>query len=150
MSDKKSEKRRDTKNRILNTGESQRGNGLYVFKYVVNGKPKFAYSWRLVETDRLPKGKRPCKPLREKEREIMRDIEDGIDHIGKKMTVSQLYAKFTRCRQDVREGTVKARGQLMRILSEDKIGSCQIGNVKPSDAKEWIQRMIDQDGEYLL
>ena len=71
----------------------------------------------------------------------MRDIEDGIDHIGKKMTVSQLYAKFTRCRQDVREGTVKARGQLMRILSEDKIGSCQIGNVKPSDAKEWIQRM---------
>lgn len=141
MSDKKSEKRRDTKNRILNTGESQRGNGLYVFKYVVNGKPKFAYSWRLVETDRLPKGKRPCKPLREKEREIMRDIEDGIDHIGKKMTVSQLYAKFTRCRQDVREGTVKARGQLMRILSEDKIGSCQIGNVKPSDAKEWIQRM---------
>lgn len=49
MSDKKSEKRRDTKNRILNTGESQRGNGLYVFKYVVNGKPKFAYSWRLVD-----------------------------------------------------------------------------------------------------
>ena len=65
MSDKKSEKRRDTKNRILNTGESQRGNGLYVFKYVVNGKPKFAYSWRLVETERLPKGKRPCKPLRD-------------------------------------------------------------------------------------
>lgn len=144
MSDKKSEKRRDNRNRILNTGESQRENGLYVFKYTVDGKPKFAYSWRLVETDRLPKGKRPCKPLREKEREIMRDIEDGIDHIGKKMTVSQLYAKFIRCRQDVRVGTIKARGQLVRILSEDNIGTCQIGRVKPSDAREWVQRMKEK------
>lgn len=142
MSDRKSEKRRDNRNRILNTGESQRVNGLYAFKYQDGeGRPRFAYSWRLVETDRLPKGKRPCKPLREKEREIRRDLEDGIDPVGKRMTVCQLYAKFTRCRLDVREGTVKARGQLMRILAEDRLGACQIGGVKPSDAKEWVQRM---------
>lgn len=50
-----SQKRRDNKNRILNTGESQKANGLYVFKYTDgDGKPKFIYSWRLVETDRLP------------------------------------------------------------------------------------------------
>lgn len=49
-----SQKRRDNKNRILNTGESQKANGLYVFKYTDgDGKPKFIYSWRLVETDRL-------------------------------------------------------------------------------------------------
>ena len=53
-----SQKRRDNKNRILNTGESQKANGLYVFKYTDgDGKPKFIYSWRLVETDRLPAGK---------------------------------------------------------------------------------------------
>ena len=50
-----SQKRRDNKNRILNTGESQKANGLYVFKYTDgDGKPKFIYSWRLVETDRIP------------------------------------------------------------------------------------------------
>lgn len=143
-----SQKRRDNRNRILNTGESQRPNGLYAFKYTVGGKPRFAYSWRLVETDRLPKGKRPCRPLREVEREILRDIEDGIDHIGKKMTVSQLYAKFTRCRLDVREGTVKSRGQLSRLLAEDQIGSREIGGVRPSDAKEWAQRMKSKGFAY--
>lgn len=52
-----SQKRRDNRNRVLNTGESQRSNGLYVFKYLDRDKkPKFIYSWRLVETDRLPAG----------------------------------------------------------------------------------------------
>ena len=38
--------RRDSKRRVLHTGESVRANGKYQFKYVVNGKPKFLYSWR--------------------------------------------------------------------------------------------------------
>ena len=144
-----SQKRRDNRNRVLNTGESQRTNGLYVFKYIDRDKkPKFVYSWRLVETDRLPAGKRPCKPLREKECEIRRDLEDGIDPIGKKMTVSQLYAKFTRCRLDVREGTERSRAQLKRLLFEDAIGSREIGGVKPSDAKEWAQRMKSKGFAY--
>lgn len=144
-----SQKRRDNRNRVLNTGESQRSNGLYVFKYLDRDKkPKFIYSWRLVETDRLPAGKRPCRPLREREKEVRRDLEDGIDPIGKKMTVSQLYAKFTRCRLDVREGTERSRVQLMRILSEDSIGSREIGGVKPSDAKEWAQRMKSKGFAY--
>lgn len=144
-----SQKRRDNRNRVLNTGESQRTNGLYVFKYIDRDKkPKFVYSWRLVETDRLPAGKRPCKPLREKEHEIRRDLEDGIDPIGKKMTVSQLYAKFTRCRLDVREGTERSRAQLKRLLFEDAIGSQEIGGVKLSDAKEWAQRMKSKGFAY--
>lgn len=144
-----SQKRRDNRNRVLNTGESQRTNGLYVFKYIDRDKkPKFVYSWRLVETDRLPAGKRPCKPLREKEHEIRRDLEDGIDPIGKKMTVSQLYAKFTRCRLDVREGTERSRAQLKRLLFEDAIGSREIGGVKLSDAKEWAQRMKSKGFAY--
>ena len=40
-------KRRDSKHRILRRGESVREDGLYQFKYHVNGKPKFIYSWRL-------------------------------------------------------------------------------------------------------
>ena len=43
--------RRDSKRRVLHTGESVRANGKYQFKYVVNGKAKFLYSWRLTPTD---------------------------------------------------------------------------------------------------
>ena len=79
-----SEKRRDNKNRILRTGESQRKDGRYAYKYIDTfGKPQFVYSWKLVPTDKTPAGKRDDIALREKEKEIQKDLDDGIDHIGK-------------------------------------------------------------------
>lgn len=54
------EKRKDNKGRILKTGESQRKDGRYAFKYTdVEGKPQFAYSWKLTPTDRMLEGKSP-------------------------------------------------------------------------------------------
>lgn len=79
-----------------------------------------------------------------KEKEIQKDLDDGIDHIGKKMTVCQLYAKQIRHRANVRHGTKQGRKQLMRILQEDKLGACRIENVKLSDAKEWALRMKEK------
>ncbi len=53
------EKRRDSKGRILHTGESQRTDGKYLFKYVdAFGNTKYVYAWRLTPTDPTPKGKR--------------------------------------------------------------------------------------------
>ncbi len=83
-----SEKRRDNKGRILKTGESQRKDGRYLYKYIdALGKPQSVYSWKLVPTDRVPKGKRDCVSLRENEQEIHRDLQDSVDTIGKKMTL---------------------------------------------------------------
>ena len=95
-------------------------------------------------TDKTPAGKRDDIALREKEKEIQKDLDDGIDHIGKKMTVCQLYAKQIRHRANVRHGTKQGRKQLMRILQEDKLGACRIENVKLSDAKEWALRMKEK------
>lgn len=62
-----SEKRRDNKGRILKTGESQRKDGRYLYKYTDSfGEPQFVYSWKLVATDRVPAGKRDCISLRRK------------------------------------------------------------------------------------
>ena len=64
-----SEKRRDSKGRILRTGESQRKDGRYAYKYTdAYGKPQFVYAWKLVPTDKTPAGKRDDKSLREKKR----------------------------------------------------------------------------------
>ena len=42
-------KRKDSKNRNLRNGESQRKDGRYVYKYTdIYGKPQFIYSWKLV------------------------------------------------------------------------------------------------------
>ena len=64
MSEKK---RRDSKGRILRTGESQRTDGRYAYKYTdACGGPKFVYAWKLVPTDKTPAGKRDDLSLREK------------------------------------------------------------------------------------
>ena len=82
-------KRRDSKGRILRTGESQRKDGRYAYKYTdACGKTQFVYAWKLVPTDKTPTGKRDDISLREKVKEILRDLNDGIDTIGKKMSAS--------------------------------------------------------------
>lgn len=144
-----SEKRRDSKNRILQNGESQRPDGRYQYKYNnAHGKPKFAYSWKLVSTDKLPAGKRDCIALRDKIKQIQKDLDDSIDTIGKKMTVCQLYAKYIRQRGNVKRGTKKGRKALMDLLSEDMLGATAIENVKLSDAKEWALRMQKKEVAY--
>ena len=143
------EKRRDNKGRLLKSGESQRSDGRYAYKYINTfGEPQFVYSWKLVPTDKVPAGKRPCLSLREKIKQIQKDLDDGIDTIGKKMTVCQLYEKYTRQRGNVRKGTQKSRQQLMKLLSEDKLGAASIDSVKLSDAKEWALRMQEKGVAY--
>ena len=140
-----SEKRRDNKGRILRTGESQRADGRYMYKYVNRaGETKVVYSWKLVATDRVPKGKRDDLSLREKEREIQRDLEDGIDTKGKKMTLCELYAKKTAQRINVKKNTLAGRKYLMDALKQDKLGSRSIDSIKPLDAKEWAVRMKEK------
>lgn len=144
-----SEKRRDSKNRILQSGESQRKDGRYAYKYIDTfGKPQFIYAWKLVPTDKTPAGKRDDISLREKIKEIQKDLDDGIDTINKKMTVCQLYEKLIRHRGNVRHNTKNGRKRLMNLLEQDKLGSCSIDCVKMSDAKEWALRMKEKGLSY--
>ena len=68
-------KRRDSKNRVLKEGESQRKDGRYAFKFLDNdGKYKTVYSWKLTKTDITPAGKRDGPSLREKEEGIIKQL----------------------------------------------------------------------------
>ena len=100
-------KRRDHKNRILRNGESQRKDGRYAYKYVdAAGNPQFVYSWKLEKTDPLPARKRDCVALREQEKEIQNDLEDGINTKAGNITVLQLAEKYLQ--QKRRFGTKNA------------------------------------------
>lgn len=143
------QKRTDSKGRLLQTGETQRADGRYAYKYIdANGEPKFIYSWKLVSTDRVPKGKRDCISLRDRKKEIQKDLDDGIDTLGKKMILCDLYAKQNQSRANVRKGTVRGRKALMDALRDDKLGNRAIDTIKPSDAKEWAIRMKNKGFAY--
>ena len=142
-------KGQDSKGRNLRLGESQRKDGRYVYKYTdIFGKPQFVYAWKLVPTDKTPAGKRGDISLREKEKQIKKDLDDGIDTIGGKMTVCQLYAKKNNQRKNIKRNTEIGRQYLMNALENDPLGMRAIDTVKQSDAKEWAIRMNDKGYSY--
>ncbi|MCX4343289.1 MAG: site-specific integrase [Kineothrix sp.] len=141
------EKRRDKKGRVLRNGECQRKDGLYQYDYVdLNGKAKCIYSWKLEPSDPLPQGKRKCKSLREKEREVQRNIDDGIVPYGGQLTVLALTKKYILQKKGVRESTRAGYKTVTNILEKEGFGAKRIDKVKLSDAKEWLIKLQDQDG----
>ncbi|MDD2959988.1 MAG: tyrosine-type recombinase/integrase [Lachnospiraceae bacterium] len=144
-----SEKRRDSKNRILRTGESQRKDGRYAYKYIdAFGKPQFVYAWKLVPTDRTPAGKREDISLREKVEEILQDKSDGIDTAGKKMTVYELFKKYLKQQRNARASTQNTYHYLLEFLKKDKFGARSIDTVKISDVKTWLLELKENGLAY--
>ena len=141
-----SEKRRDSKNRILRSGESQRKDGRYAYKYIdATGKPRFVYSWKLEATDSTPQGKRDGLSLREKEKQIRRDIEDAIIPRGREMTVLDLVKKYLSQKTGVRHNTEANYNFVLNIIKKEDFGRQRIDRVKLSDAKCWLIK-LQQDG----
>lgn len=141
-----SEKRRDNKNRILRTGESQRTDGKYMYRYVdLNGKSRCVYSWRLVNTDLVPVGKKDNGSLREKEKQIQRDLEDHMASEGEGLTVLNLTKKYIGQKTDVKRTTRAGYHTVLNLLSRDPFGAKRICQVRLSDAKEWLIKLQQVD-----
>lgn len=142
-----SEKRRDKKGRILRNGECQRNNGLYQFDYMgSDGKHRCIYSWKLEPTDPLPKGKRKCVSLREKELEIQRDIDNELIPLGGGITVLELVNKYLYQKTGVRPSTRTNYKTVTNFLEKDPFGSRRIDTIKMSDAKIWLVQLQREGG----
>lgn len=80
---------KDSQGRTLQDGEGQLKDGRYVYTNRDNlNKQKKAYSWTLLPSDRIPKGKKKDKCLRDKEKQIQADLAAGL-------SVSELQRKRT-------------------------------------------------------
>lgn len=63
--------RKDQRGRNLKSGESQRKDGMYQYRYMdFDHKRKTVYSWRLLRSDKTPIDKKEDISLREKEAAI--------------------------------------------------------------------------------
>lgn len=137
--------RRDSKHRVLRRGESIRADGKYQFKYHINGKPHFVYSWRLEPTDKLPVGKKPCLSLRELEKQIGYDLDSQMDPMGKNITVTELVERYLRTKTGVRDSTRAGYKTVQRILQKEAFGGKKISQIKVSDAKLFLIK-LQSDG----
>ena len=142
-----SEVRRDSKGRKLFNGESQRKDGKYEYKYQdAWGKRKTVYSWKLTPVDRVPVGKRDDISLREKIKQIQKDLNSNITPDGGKFTVLELVEKYISQKTGVRHNTRSNYNFVVNVIKKEAFGQKRIDKIKVSDAKEWLIKMQQMDG----
>ena len=84
------EKRKDSKGRLLKTGEIQCKDGSYEYKYKdLDGERRSLYNWRIVTTDKTPAGKENNAALREQEEQIGEKLKRGYNIWKANVTLSE-------------------------------------------------------------
>lgn len=128
------EKRKDSKGRVLKDGESQRKNGSYEYRYFdIRKKRHSVYAKTLTE-------------LREKERDIQRDIDDGIDYAAGRITVFELVERYLSQKRPEKHCTVVNYNFVRNLLKKEEFCKRQICTVKPSDGKAFFLKLHEEDG----
>ncbi len=129
------EKRKDSKGRNLLKGEGQRSNGRYYFQYKDTlGHAKVVYDWDLSE-------------LRKKEKQIIRDLEDGINGTASKMTLNQLFDLYISLKDS---GSLKETTKSNYIgmweynLRDSELGNAEIKNIKTSHIMKFYKELKDK------
>lgn len=141
--------RRDNKGRKLLNGESQRKDGMYEYKYLDNaGKRKSVYSWKLTASDPLPPGRKAGVPLREKEKQIQKDLYEGLRYEGGDITVLELVKKYVDQKRGVRHNTKANYNFVINTIAKEEFGQKRIDKVKLSDAKAWLIKLQDDGRGY--
>lgn len=114
------ERRKDNKGRVLKDGEGQRPDGRYYYRYKgLDGKRKYVYDMDL-------------NSLREKERQINRDIDDRI--YSNELTMNECFDRYMETKVDLREGTRhKYNLEYDRWIRETWFGNRQVSSIKKSD-----------------
>lgn len=127
------EKRKDSKGRILRTGEYQRANGLYQYRYKdVNGKMKAVCSIDLTE-------------LREKEKQIQKDIADGIIS-DNNLTLNDMFEKHMSGKRELKASTRENYLYMYNKYVFDTLGKRKIADIKYSDVRAFFNNLIDEKG----
>ena len=128
-----SEKRKDKKGRIFRSGEGQRPNKPYFYRYHRSGDKKWSYVYAPT-----------LEELRQKEEVIQRDLLDGIDYAGGEITVAELVDRYINLRRGLKENSMRAYGSAINRIHTDPFGSRMIRSVRLSDGKGWFVSLHDK------
>lgn len=108
------------------------------------GKTRVLSSYKLEQTDQVPKGKKSGKSLREKEAEIAALLSNNLDLDGSKMTLNELIARYLDYlynRKGLSHNTKTGYKVTANCLKQYKIGYMEISQIKPVHCEEWLSDM---------
>jgi integrase len=126
--------RKDSKGRVLRTGECQRKDGTYEYRY----KEPETNKRRSVYAPTL-------KELREKETQISREIERGVRYHEGNITVAELMKRTLELKKNLRKSTQYHYTTALATFSKYSLANMKIREVKATDCKNFVVQM-QEDG----
>ena len=126
-------RRKDSNGRVLQSGESQRKDGIYQYRYTYGGKRETVYAPNLNE-------------LRQKEKEIQALLGAGINYAAGTIDTIELVAKYINLRQGVRYSTRVGYQFVSNILKRETFCRKPIRDIPASEAKAWMKKLFYEDG----
>lgn len=141
------EQKKDTKGRNLKQGEDQLKDGRYRYRYTDRyGKRKAVYSWKLVKTDKTPKGKKDGLCLREIEKNVEKDVDEGIlTHQANSLTVYDLIMRYFSIKPQIANSTMQNYISMVnKNIKDSKFGLTKVADVKKSDVKKFYTYLYEE------
>lgn len=139
--------KKDVKGRNLKQGEDQLKDGRYRYRYTDQyGNRKIVYAWKLVKTDKTPSGKKEDLCLREKERNIEKDVEDQIrTYDAQNMTVYELILKYLDTKSSLANATIENYKHMTeKNIKESLFGKSKLCDIKKSDIKKFYSYLYKE------
>lgn len=122
--------RKDNRGRILRKGEGQDKNGRYYFVYTDNkGKRRRIYNTDLIE-------------LRQAEKDLQRDIEDGIDLDAAKRTLNEQFEIYLAAK-NIKEVTKTEYRNRWKAHIAETLGRKRLIDIKKSDVQMFYKSLSD-------
>lgn len=128
--------RKDNQGNILRKGESQRKNNSYQFRYYdMHNKRQAVYAPTL-------------KELRQKEAEIDRQMQYGVDYTAGQISIDKLVQRYLGLKQGVRKQTMAWYDAILKARRQDRFFRRQINSIKTSDVKQWFIQLHKEGLSY--
>ncbi len=142
------DKRKDSKGRNLREGELQRSDGRYEYRYFDSkGVKHSVYSWQLVDTDKVPQGKRSKESLRSMEKRINRDVEDGINtHTACRTTLNTYFEGYFVEKRELKDSTRTNYRYMYDHHIKNSLGTRSLSSIRYSDVRKFYLSLIHDKG----
>lgn len=143
-----SDRKRDNKGRLLRQGERQREDGRYEYCYKdIKGNIRSIYSWKLVETDKVPFGKMCGKSLRALEKQTRRDLEDNINaYAANRTTLNNFFDAYIETKYELKQSTRTNYKYMYKKYVSEELGQKEIAAIRYSDIKKFYIHLIKEIG----
>ena len=138
MSNKKTKvcRRKDSRGRVLRTGEYERADGSYEYRFTDLSKKRVSLYGRTLEE------------LRRKEDEVAGLRRDGIDYSAGGISVLELLERYVAIRRGVRYSTRNGYQFVLEVMKKQPFGQRPIRSIRISDAKLFLIDLYDQGYAY--